>query len=114
MKTAEENDSIYILANDPDADRLAVAECMSSDRSWKIFNGNEIGTLLAWWQLQVHLNKHSKDEFEHKNLYFIASAVSSKMLGAIARKEGLSFEVSLERWHAFQVEYLKFILSSKP
>ena len=26
MKTAAENDSIYILANDPDADRLAIAQ----------------------------------------------------------------------------------------
>lgn len=26
MKTASDNDSIYILANDPDADRLAIAE----------------------------------------------------------------------------------------
>ena len=26
QKTAEENSSIYILANDPDADRLAVAQ----------------------------------------------------------------------------------------
>ena len=26
QKTAEENSSIYILANDPDADRLAIAQ----------------------------------------------------------------------------------------
>ena len=26
IKTAENNDSIYIMANDPDADRLAIAE----------------------------------------------------------------------------------------
>ena len=45
METAENNDSIYILANDPDADRLAIAERVQD--KWKIFNGNEIGTLLG-------------------------------------------------------------------
>ena len=32
---------------------------------WKIFNGNEIGTLLAWWQLQVHYKKFG-DQYQRK------------------------------------------------
>ncbi len=102
MKTADENGSIYILANDPDADRLAVAE--NVEGQWKIFNGNEIGTLLAWWQLQVHLKHHGEEKFERKNLYYIASTVSSKMLGALARKEGLTFLETLTgfKWMANQ------------
>ena len=89
IKTADEEDAIYILANDPDADRLAIAQKLS-DGTWKIFNGNEIGSLLGWWQLKVHEFGDSND-FKRENLYYIASAVSSKMLGTIAKKEGLNF-----------------------
>ena len=80
------------MANDPDADRLAIAQKLS-DGTWKIFNGNEIGSLLGWWQLQVHVLGDT-NHFKRENLYYIASAVSSKMLGTIAKKEGLSFIVS--------------------
>jgi len=93
QKTAEENSSIYILANDPDADRLAVAQRLSSGE-WKIFNGNEIGTLLGWWQFKIYTEFLAKD-IAKKNLYFIASTVSSKMLQSIAREEGVSFEETL-------------------
>ena len=48
IKTADENNSTIILANDPDADRLAVAE-KTETGEWKIFNGNEIASLLGWW-----------------------------------------------------------------
>ena len=37
-----------IVANDPDADRLAVAEKLP-DGKWHVFSGNEIGTLLGTW-----------------------------------------------------------------
>ena len=39
MTTAEAHKSIYILANDPDADRLAVAELLTNKNCnvWKIF-----------------------------------------------------------------------------
>lgn len=42
VKTADENGCSVILANDPDADRLAIAE-KQKDASWKIFTGNELG-----------------------------------------------------------------------
>lgn len=101
IETAENNDSIYIMANDPDADRLAIAERVQDNSKWKIFNGNEIGTLLAWWQLQVHYKKFG-DQYQRKNLIFIASTVSSKMLGAMAKKEGLTFVETLTgfKWMA--------------
>ena len=37
----------YILANDPDADRLGVAQ--KTKDGWKILSGNELGALFGWW-----------------------------------------------------------------
>ncbi len=61
---------------------------------WKIFTGNEIGTLLGWWQFQVHMTKYP--DTDKSKLYFLASTVSSKMLRSIAREEELSFDVNLD------------------
>lgn len=91
--TADDQDAIYILANDPDADRLAVAQKLD-DGSWKIFNGNEIGALLGWWQIQTHFKEHG-EKYSRCNLYFLASTVSSKILRSMASSEGLSFEETL-------------------
>lgn len=49
IKTANENGASIILANDPDADRFALAEKNRNTGEWKIFNGNEIAALLGWW-----------------------------------------------------------------
>lgn len=43
MATAERTGARVILANDPDADRLAVAIKDDTD-GWRILSGNEIGT----------------------------------------------------------------------
>ena len=40
LKTADENDSDVVVANDPDADRMAVAE-KRPDGSWKAFTGEK-------------------------------------------------------------------------
>ncbi|XP_071550030.1 phosphopentomutase isoform X2 [Panulirus ornatus] len=92
FKTADENNSSVILANDPDADRLAVAEKQPSGQ-WKVFTGNEEGSLLGWWawfrsrQLTPHIPP--------SDCYMVASTVSSKMLQAIASKEGFNFVETL-------------------
>jgi phosphomannomutase len=38
-----------ILANDPDADRLGVAEYCKERGEWVVFTGDQIGTLLGHW-----------------------------------------------------------------
>ncbi|XP_076341482.1 phosphopentomutase-like [Tachypleus tridentatus] len=53
MHTANTNNSSLILANDPDADRLAIAEKLPSGE-WKVFTGNETGALLGWWLWYCH------------------------------------------------------------
>ena len=49
---AEEKGADIILANDPDADRLAVAERDRSKGTWTIFTGDQIGTMigLSLWE----------------------------------------------------------------
>lgn len=51
---ADKTKARIVLANDPDADRLAVAEKQDSGE-WRVFSGNELGALLGWWLL--HLGK---------------------------------------------------------
>lgn len=92
MSTANANDSTVILANDPDADRLAVAERLESG-DWQIFSGNEIGALLGWWSW--HIFKTKNPDVPASDVYMLASTVSSKILQTIARYEGFNFEETL-------------------
>uniref|UniRef100_A0A224Z1A7 Phosphoglucomutase / phosphopentomutase n=1 Tax=Rhipicephalus zambeziensis TaxID=60191 RepID=A0A224Z1A7_9ACAR len=90
--TAEKANSRVILANDPDADRLAVAE-KQSNGEWKVFTGNEIGGLLGWWLWRCYRIKNPNTPAE--NVYMISSTVSSKILSSIAAKEGFKFVETL-------------------
>lgn len=98
IKTANENNSTIIIANDPDADRLAVAE-KNSNGEWKIFNGNEIGALLGWWMWdnfkRAHKSSFENDKDFAKNAYMLYSTVSSSVLSSIAEKEGFNSEDTL-------------------
>ena len=49
MAFSESESCDIILANDPDADRLAVAERSRVDGSWTVFSGDQIGTMLGHW-----------------------------------------------------------------
>eukprot|EP00743_Colponemidia_sp_Colp-15_P004496 GILK01004848.1.p1 GENE.GILK01004848.1~~GILK01004848.1.p1 ORF type:complete len:617 (-),score=128.04 GILK01004848.1:158-1951(-) len=92
IRTAEENGSTVILANDPDADRLAVAEKQSNGQ-WKIFTGNEIASLLGWWMFECY--KQNFPQSDNSKLAIVASTVSSKFLKALAEKEGMRFDETL-------------------
>lgn len=89
---ADKEGATVVLANDPDADRLAMAEKQESG-SWRVFTGNELGALLGWWMF--HCWKLQNPEADVKNLYMLSSTVSSKILCAIAVKEGFHFEETL-------------------
>ncbi|GKY98377.1 hypothetical protein MPSEU_000795300 [Mayamaea pseudoterrestris] len=86
---AVEHDCQVILANDPDADRLAVAEYDETKKSWIVFTGDQIGTMLGHWLWEQFRDKSSKP------LAMCASTVSSGMLREIARVEGFYFEDTL-------------------
>lgn len=85
MEHANETGCTLILANDPDADRLAVAEKNTFTNTWRVFSGNEIGVLLGYWQI-MQWKKKTTD-----TAAVLASIVSSRMLKTIAKKEGLQY-----------------------
>jgi len=87
MKFADENNANIIIANDPDADRLAIAEKV--DSKWRIFSGNEIGVILGHWQItQAKANNNNNN---NNNMALLASVVSSRMLKSIAEQESISY-----------------------
>ncbi|KAI8075213.1 hypothetical protein BC940DRAFT_230269 [Gongronella butleri] len=91
MKTAEQHNIPLILANDPDADRLAIAERQPSGE-WVILSGNQIGAILGAASFQNAVREQGKDP---KKLAMVASTVSSKFLERMGEVEGFRFEESL-------------------
>jgi len=83
-----------IIANDPDADRLAVCEKLNSG-VWHTFSGNEIGVLLGYWQIYNYKKDNTTNEALNSegnyNAAVLASVVSSRMLKAIAAKENVQY-----------------------
>lgn len=91
METADNSGSTLILANDPDADRLAVAE--KDGDSWRLFTGNEIGILLADWVVR-HF-KERNPSIPAEKMLILNSTVSSKMISSLARKLGIQYDETL-------------------
>jgi len=91
IEAAEGVSSNHILASDPDADRLAVAE-KQPDGKWKLFSGNELGAIFGWWAVKCWKDEGSKNA---ASTFLLSSTVSSIILGSIAKKEGVKFEDTL-------------------
>ncbi len=85
VELAEQTEADLLLANDPDADRLAVA--YPTARGWQTLTGNEIGCLLANYLLYHY------DAVQQPIV--INSIVSTPMLGHIAGAHGAHFEQTL-------------------
>ncbi|QYX82990.1 phospho-sugar mutase [Streptomyces akebiae] len=93
---ARDTEPDLIVANDPDADRCAVAVKDGAD--WRMLRGDEVGALLA-----THLVARGVQGT------FAESIVSSSLLGRIAEKAGLPYEETLTgfKWIA-RVEGLRY------
>ncbi|MES5816613.1 phospho-sugar mutase [Streptomyces sp. RG80] len=93
---ARETDPDLIIANDPDADRCAVA--VKDGAEWRMLRGDEVGALLA-----AHLVRRGAQGV------FAESIVSSSLLGRIAEKANLPYEETLTgfKWIA-RVEGLRY------
>lgn len=75
------------IANDPDADRVAVGIPLP-DRTWRRLSGNEVGALLGW---RIAGRVSAAD----RGGALAASLVSSPALGEVARKYHLDFHETL-------------------
>ncbi|XP_053564734.1 glucose 1,6-bisphosphate synthase isoform X2 [Bombina bombina] len=93
LRLAEKEGARVVLATDPDADRLAVAELQDTGR-WKVFTGNELAALLGWWMFLCWKKSCTKGS-DVRNVYMLATAVSSSILRSVASKEGFKFEETL-------------------
>ncbi|MEU8759887.1 phospho-sugar mutase [Streptomyces sp. NPDC048659] len=99
FETARAAEPDLVIANDPDADRCAVAvPDASAEGGWRMLRGDEVGALLA-----AHL--------VHKGArgVFAESIVSSSLLGRIAEAAGVGYEETLTgfKWIA-RVEGLRY------
>ncbi|KAG1169097.1 hypothetical protein G6F70_008690 [Rhizopus microsporus] len=90
IQTADQAGGNIILANDPDADRLAIAE-KQSNGEWIIFTGNQIGSILGAASFEKAIASGKKAE----QIAMVASTVSSKFLARMAEVEGFRFEEAL-------------------
>ncbi|EEP81344.1 conserved hypothetical protein [Uncinocarpus reesii 1704] len=88
MKTADDMSINLIVANDPDADRFAIAQKVG--KTWFKFTGDQVGVLLA-----SHLLDIWKQQSPQKPMAMLSTAVSSNMLGKMAKMEGFHFQETL-------------------
>lgn len=114
IQTADQEEKTLIIANDPDADRFAVAEkvgyvnltsppysslmCFHLDsETWYTMSGNHVGVLLA---------SHILDSYDSgndcSNLAVLTTTVSSSMLAKMAAAKGIQFTETLTgfKWMA--------------
>jgi phosphomannomutase len=86
LALAAECDADIVLANDPDADRLAAAVPTPTGR-WVMLRGNQIAVLLADALLERVPDPKRAAAF--------ASIVTTPLVGALARERGVHFERTL-------------------
>ncbi|MGN6242234.1 MAG: phospho-sugar mutase [Motilibacteraceae bacterium] len=101
LETAREAAADLVIANDPDADRCAVAvPDPDVDGGWRMLRGDEVGALLG-----EHLAARGLDE----DAVFANSIVSSSLLGKIAAAHGIAHTETLTgfKWIA-RVENLGY------
>ncbi len=89
LALAEKEGAKLVLANDPDADRLAVALPRAGSGGYAQLTGNQVGVLLGHYLLTERAVRESERRV------VMATIVSSPMLGVIARALGVRYEETL-------------------
>lgn len=87
INVAKAKGAEFIIANDPDADRLAVA-LPDAEGNWKALHGNVVGCFLGWYLAKQY---HAQG----KQGVLACSLVSSPALAEIAKKYGFQSEETL-------------------
>ena len=91
FQTARDADAVLVIANDPDADRLAVGiPSPDTEGGWRRLGGNEVGLLLGWRAARAAA---AVDAAAGASL--ACSVVSSPGLQAVAEHYGLAFHATL-------------------
>jgi phosphomannomutase len=85
LEAAALHDADIVIANDPDADRCAVAVPLPDQSGWRMLTGDEVGALLGSWLLRTSVSSGT----------FAASIVSSSLLSTIAQRHGIAFVETL-------------------
>jgi phosphomannomutase len=99
IKLADKENADLVIANDPDADRCAVA-AKDSSGDWRMLRGDELGTLLGYYISKNH---------NVKGKTLATTIVSSSALKNIAAKSGANFVETLTgfKWLS-KIENLAF------
>jgi phosphomannomutase len=84
LELAEQTNPDVVIANDPDADRCAVA--IPASGGWRMLRGDEVGALLG---------SHVLSRGVPDGGVFANSIVSSRLLAAMARAAGVAHEETL-------------------
>ncbi|MFF1827982.1 phospho-sugar mutase [Paenarthrobacter sp. NPDC058040] len=92
LAKAEELAADIVLANDPDADRAAVAAVDPATGAWRMLRGDEVGALLG---AHVVARLAAKAGDEPREGVFANSIVSSRLLSRIASAAGYAHEETL-------------------
>jgi phosphomannomutase len=93
-ETAREVSAELIIANDPDADRLAVAiPDPTSPEGYRRLSGNEVGAILGWRAAEIAARTEGSESEPRGTL--ACSIVSSPALASVAEAYGLDFADTL-------------------
>ena len=83
LERANQHSPDLVIANDPDADRCAIA--IPGPDGYRMLTGDEVGSLLGWWATQQDSTRTTLAQ----------SIVSGTMLKSIAESQGLNYQHTL-------------------
>ncbi|WP_200896359.1 phospho-sugar mutase [Pseudarthrobacter chlorophenolicus] len=95
LETADRLDADIVLANDPDADRAAVAAKDPDTGTWRMLRGDEVGALLGAHVAARHAAAGAETPEGQSPGVFANSIVSSRLLSRIAAAAGFDHEETL-------------------
>ncbi|MDQ0869941.1 phosphomannomutase [Arthrobacter sp. V1I9] len=95
LETAERLDADIVIANDPDADRAAVAAKDPDTGAWRMLRGDEVGALLGAHIATRLAAADGNDGDSGRQGVFANSIVSSRLLARIATAAGYAHEETL-------------------
>lgn len=88
LTTARAVGADIVIANDPDADRCAVA-LPDESGTWRMLRGDELGSVLAWWMT------HRIPQDQRSGRTLAQSIVSCSLLEQIALGAGFTYQHTL-------------------